>query len=68
MQYSGTGGWYQSIAPTSEEAEAFAAAWAEGDLDLAPTPEDWLRYEAARASAPRGALVARPRFREPDEE
>jgi hypothetical protein len=64
MLASGTGGWYQSIAPTSEEAEAFAAVWAEGDPDLAPTADDWRAYEAARASAPRGASVPRPRFRD----
>ena len=68
MLASGTGGWYRSIAPTPEEAEAFAAAWAEGDPRLAPTAEDWLRYEAARASAPPRAAAARPRFRDPAEE
>jgi hypothetical protein len=68
MLASGTGGWYRSIAPTPEEAEAFAAAWAEGDPRLAPTAEDWLRYEAARASAPPRAAAARPRFRDLDED
>jgi len=61
MLASGTGGFYQSIAPTPEDARAFAAAWEEGRPDLAPTAADWLAYEAARAAVPPG-VAARPRF------
>lgn len=65
MLASGTGGFYQSIAPTLEDARAFAAAWGEGDLDLAPTAEDWRAYKAARAALPPGGVAVRPRFIDP---
>ena len=67
MLPSGTGGFYRSIAPTPNDARAFAAAWAEGDPELAPTAADWRAYEAARGAAPRGAVVPRPRFEDPDD-
>lgn len=67
MLASGTGGFYRSIAPTPEEAEAFEAAWAEGDQRLAPTAEHWRLYEAARAALPPGGVALRPRFEHPDD-
>lgn len=67
MLGSGTGGFYQSIAPTPEEATAFAAAWAEGDPRLAPTEEAWRRYELARDAVPPGGVAMRPRYDDPDD-
>jgi hypothetical protein len=66
MLGSGTGGFYQSIAPTPAEAMAFAAAWAEGAPQLAPTEEDWRLYEAARESAPPRGVAVRPRYADSD--
>jgi len=62
MRESQRGGFYQSIAPTRRDAAVFVAAWEEGDARLAPTAEDWARYEAARRAMPRGAVARRPRF------
>lgn len=62
LRESGRGGFYQSIAPTRRDAAVFVAAWEEGDARLAPTAEDWARYEAARRAMPRGAVARRPRF------
>lgn len=58
---SGVGGFYKSIAPTHEDAEAFVKAWNEGDPSHAPTGDEWLAYEMARRSMPRGGVARRPR-------
>jgi len=66
MVASGTGGWYQSIAPTAEDAAEFEAAWAEGNPMLAPTKEEWRRYELALSALPPNGVAIRPRFAEPE--
>jgi hypothetical protein len=68
MLASGTGGFYRSIAPTPEDAAAFAQAWKEGDPKYAPTAKDWRAYEDAKLSVPPGATVRRPKFRDPEED
>jgi hypothetical protein len=65
---NGTGGFYRSIAPTPEDAAAFAKEWEEGNPIYAPSADDWRRYEATKRFAPPGTTVRRPMFRNPEED
>jgi len=62
----GTGGFYRSIAPTPEDAAAFAAAWQEGNPIYAPSADDWRSYEAAKRAMPPGGTAKRPGFENPE--
>ena len=64
---NGTGGFYRSIAPTPEDAAAFAKEWKEGNPIYAPSAYDWRRYEAAKKVMPPEGMARRPMFRNPED-
>lgn len=64
---NGTGGFYQSIAPTLADAAAFSKAWKEGDAKYAPTTKEWENYEFVKKAMPPGSVARRPRFTNPED-